>query len=141
MATANPRHRIGEEIVRLVRTERFQSGVRGVLYLPTGISLHTLESHSIAPGSYFLNPDDTGRFRNWIIENDLGTRSASHDRKDVEIHEGNALYDTAGCILLGCGTTKHGIGRSRDAIDMARAALERNDEDPPIWVLNISEAL
>ena len=138
--TAVARHRIGETIVRLVRTERFRSGVRGVLYLPDGSSLHTLEDASIAPGSYFLNPDETGRFRHWVIEDALGNRSAGHDRINVEIHAGNILADTAGCILLGCATKPTGIGDSRIAIDIARAILERDYENPPIWILNISEA-
>lgn len=133
-------HRIGETIVRLVRTERFRSGVRGVLYIPDGGSLHTLEDVSIAPGSYFMNPDETGRFRHWVIEDSLGSRSIRHDRTNVEIHTGNVLSDTAGCVLLGRTTTAIGIGDSRDAIQIARAALERDDENPPIWVLNISEA-
>ena len=138
--TETTRYRIGERIVRLVRTERFRSGVRGVLYLPGGTSLHTLEDVSIAPGSYFLNPDETGRFRNWVIEDVLENRSVGHNRMNVEIHAGNVLADTAGCILLGCATTANGIGNSGVAIDIAREVLERDDEDPPIWVLNISEA-
>ena len=138
--TASTHHRIGERIVRLVRTARFRSGVRGVLCLPDGSSLHTLEDAQIPPGSYFLNPDETGRIRNWVIEDVLGTRSAGHDRMNVEIHVGNVLADTAGCILLGCATSAIGIEGSRDAIKIARTVLERNDEIPPIWVLNISEA-
>ena len=138
--TENTRYRIGETIVRLVRTQRFRYGVRGVFYLPDGRSLHTLEATLIEQGSYFLNPDETGRFRNWVIESVLGSRSAGYDRKDIEIHAGNTLVDTAGCILLGLETTATGIAGSRDAIKIARTVLERNDENPPIWVLNISEA-
>ena len=137
--TSITRHKIGHEIVRIVRTERFRSGVRGVLYLPNGSSLHTLEDARIPPGSYFLNPDKAGRFRNWVIEDTLGNGSVG-TRMSIEIHAGNILADTAGCILLGCATTTIGIGSSRDAIAIARDALERDDEDPPIWVLNISEA-
>lgn len=138
--TASTLHRIGETIVRLVRTERFRSGVRGIMYLPDGSSLHTLEDNPIPSGSYFLNPDETGRFRNWVIEDALGSRSASYDRMNVEIHVGTVLADTAGCPLLGCRTTAIGIRDSRDAIKIARGALERDDENPPIWILNISEA-
>jgi len=140
MTADTTRYRIGNEIVRLVRTQRFRSGVRGVLYLPDGSSLHTLEDVSIAPGSYFLNPDETGKYKNWVIEDALGGRSASHDRTNVEIHIGNTLADTAGCVLLGCATTAIGIGSSGDAVRIARTVLERNSENPPIWVLNISEA-
>jgi len=138
--SADTRYRIGETIVRLVRTERFHSGVRGVLYLPDGSSLHTLEVARIFSGSYFLNPDETGRIQNWVIEDVLGGRSVGHDRTDVEIHAGNVLADSAGCILLGLTTTANGIGKSRAAIHIARVALERDAEIPPIWVLNISEA-
>lgn len=140
MHTATTHRRLGETIVRLVRTERFRSGVRGVLYLPDGSSLHTLEDKPIAPGSYFLRPDETGRFRNWVIEDVLESRSAGYNRTDIEMHVGTILADTAGCPLLGCRTTAIGIGGSRNAIKIARVVLERDDKNPPIWVLNISEA-
>ena len=138
--TATTHHRLGETIVRLVRTERFQSGVRGVLYLPNGASLHTLEDNPIPPGSYFLNPDETGKFRNWVIERTLGSRVASDRRRHVEIHRGNTLEDTEGCILLGCDTSEIGILKSRDALHIARRHLDRDIEDVRIWILNISEA-
>ncbi len=133
-------HRIGNEIVRLVRTERFRTGARGVLCLPNGASIHTLEDKPIAPGSYFLNPDKTGRFQNWVIEYVLGSRSAGNGRTSIEIHGGSLLSHSAGCILPGLGTTREGLLDSSEALKYMREILERNDDDPKIWLLNISEA-
>lgn len=133
-------HRIGKSILQLVRTQPFRTGVRGVLYLPNGSSVHTLEDKPIAPGVYFLNPDETGKHKNWVIEKELGSRSAGNGRVDVEVHAGNTLRDSDACTLYGLETTKHGIAHSRDAIKLAREHLDRNDDDPRIWILQISEA-
>ena len=76
----------GPSILQLVRTQKFLTGARGVFYLPDGSSVHTLEDKPIEAGTYFLRPDDTGRFRNWVIEKFQDSRGAgtrSPDRPSV----------------------------------------------------------
>ncbi len=130
---------MGKEIVTIIRTLRYKTGVRGVGYLPDGSSVHTLEDNPIPAGAYFLRPDDTGKHRNWVIESTLNTRRIACGRKDVEIHAGNILADSAGCILPGMGTLATGIRTSRSAVLQMALALDRNIENPPTWFLNIEE--
>lgn len=130
----------GSSILHLRRTTRFQTGVRGVFYLPDGSSVHTLEDDPIEAGTYFLSPDDTGRFRNWVVEDILESRSVGNSRDNVEIHIGNTLHDTVGCILPGRGTSVIGVSDSRGALDRMRRVLEREAENPKTWILVISEA-
>lgn len=131
----------GSIIVPLIRTQRFETGVRGVLYLPWGDSVHTLEDDPIEAGTYFLRPDDTGRFKNWVIETILESRFAGNARWDVEMHAGNTLKDSAACILPGLETSTVGVRHSRLAIDKMRSALERDTPQPKTWVMEISESI
>jgi len=138
--------RIGESIVKMVRTHPLDSGVRSVIYLPNGESVHAIENDPIEPGAYFLRPDETGRFKNWVIECHLGSRIAIprrsnliDPRTDVEVHAGNTMSDTWGCTCPGLKTSSKGVVDSRAAIDKMRRVLERDHEDPPVWVLEISE--
>ncbi len=133
--------RIGDTPLKLVRTVRFGAdGARGILYLPDGNSIHTLEDFPIPPGAYFLNPDRTGKHRNWIVESVLGSRAATPYRVDVEIHAGNTLVDSAGCILPGFATNRQGVINSKNALEYLIDLLERDVEEPKIWVLNITQA-
>lgn len=129
----------GSSIVHLVRTERFKTGVRGVLYLPDGLAVHTLEDTPIQAGTYFLRPDNTGRFKNWVVEEVLESRAVGNNRWDVELHAGNTLEDTDACILPGLETSTVGVVRSRRAIEVMRLSLERDVPEPKTWVLVISE--
>lgn len=124
---------------------------RGRLILPNGAWVHTLEDRPIPCGQYFLSPDNSGRFRNWVVERARGSRCAApaeldcfgqvarEARTDIEIHIGNTLDDTDGCILLGMDSTLSGLARSGDAIDVARRVLLRDASDPPVWGLTIME--
>lgn len=129
----------GSSIVHLVRTMRFETGVRGVFYLPNGSSVHTLEDCPIEAGTYFLRPDNNGRFTNWVVEAVLGSRSAGNKRYDVEVHAGNTLEDTDACVVPGLETSKTGVVHSRLAIRKMRTALERDIPNPKTWILVISE--
>lgn len=131
----------GPRIVRLVRTLRKETGVRGVLYLPDGDSVHTLEDNPIESGTYFLSPDHSGKHRNWVIERILGSRIANDDRVDVEVHAGNLLSDSDACILPGLGTSAAGVLSSKLAIQKMRKVLERDASSPKTWVFVISEAV
>lgn len=138
--------------VYCVRTERYGTGVRGRWVLPDGSWLHSLEDRPIPAGKYLLTPDDTGRHRNWVIELAKGSRCAvpavldcfghvdQAARTAVEIHAGNTLEDTRGCVLLGMTRTVDGIWQSEPAIEHAREVLRRDDRKPPTWGLVIVEA-
>lgn len=136
----------GSEIIRAVRTILLDSGVRSVWYLPGGKSIHAIEDNPILPGTYFLRPDQTGRFRNWVIESMLGSRIATPEygrltpaRTDVEVHVGNTLADTEGCTCPGLETSLDGVKHSRRAIKLMRDILRRDEKNPPVWILEISE--
>lgn len=138
--------RFGTKVVRVVRTEPLESGVRSVWYLPDGSSVHAIEDDPIEPGAYFLRPDDTGRFRNWVIERVLNTREAVPQRGehlparvDVEVHIGNVLDDTEACTCPGMTTWDRGVHSSRIAINHMRKVLQRDVPDPPVWFLHIIE--
>jgi len=138
--------------VFLIRTSRGE-GVRGRFVLPDGTWLHTLEDRPIPPGRYWLAPDDTGRFRHWVVERAAGSRCAvpatldcfgniaSSARDHVEIHAGNTVDDSRGCILLGMERSPAGLIRSVEAIEYARRALGREKEHPPCYGLTILDAI
>lgn len=136
--------RIGRTILDLYRTSRtFARGLgadvaRG--YLQAGpIVLATMETDPIDPGTYFVRPDETGRFQNFVIESVLGSRDTDCGRCDIEIHAGNTAADSAGCLLVGYRTHDDlwRLDRSKQALDQLRAALGRDDDNPPTWVLHI----
>lgn len=136
----------GAEIIRAVRTTLLDSGVRSVWYLPGGRSVHAIEDSPILPGTYFLRPDMTGRFQNWVIESILGSRIATLEygpltpaRTNVEVHVGNTLADTEGCTCPGMETSANGVTSSRAALTLMRKLLNRDTKNPPVWVLEISE--
>lgn len=140
---------VAHKKIRLHRTERLGTGSRGVLYLPDGSSLHTIEDFPIPTGTYFMTPDSSGKHTNWVIEYEVGTFCAEPavldddgqlvhaPRMAIEVHVGNTLRSTEGCICPGIATNTHGVAHSRDAIAIMRSVLKRDDPDPPIWVLEI----
>jgi hypothetical protein len=138
-------------ILTLCRTAQLQTGVRGVLYLPGGRSVHTLEDDPIPPGVYFMRPDQTGRHTHFVVERVPGSRVAvpaviddqgrevAPARTSVEWHLGNSLRDSRGCAMPGLATTPHGLVDSGTAMEVMRAALHRDDPNPPAWVLEIRQ--
>ena len=135
---------LGKSILHLYRTSRTYNSEAGADvargYLQAGpIVLATLETDPIDPGTYFVRPDDTGRFNHFVIESVLASRATDCGRCDVEIHAGNTPADSAGCLLVGYRTHDDlwRLDRSKQALDQLRAALGRDDENPPIWILHI----
>lgn len=136
---------LGPKVIQVIRTIVLEpGGVRSVWYLPDGSAVHAIEDDPIAPGVYFLRPDDTGRFRNWVIEDELNTGRAGRNSNSrghrwyVEVHLGNTLTDTDACVCPGLHVNQEGVADSRGALDHMREVLERDTEDPPTWVLNIT---
>lgn len=138
--------------VWVIRTDRLgETGVRSIWVLPGGTWLHAIEDKPIPPDRYFLRPDDTGRHRNWVIEREFMSRCAAPAildcygktevaaRTDVEVHVGNTLDDTEGCVCLGMDTSAVGVLSSAPAIALARKALRRDDPAPMVWVLEVIE--
>lgn len=137
--------------VWVLRTERMGTGMRSIWVLPGGSWLHAIEDRPIPAGRYFLVPDDTGRFRNWVIEKAAASRCAApavldcfgrverEARRDIEVHVGNTMDDTHGCFCLGMETAPFGVAHSAAAIAHAREVLRRDDPDPPDWTLEIVE--
>lgn len=142
-------------MIDLVRTKPFRTGSFGVLYLPNGRSVHTLEDLPIPLGVYFLRPDDTGRFRHYVVETLIGSRVAvppllddrgnvlRSQRDAVEMHPGPAegvttLLHTDGCMCPGMETTAVGVTDGAIAMGIVRESLGRDRPDPPSWVLRIS---
>lgn len=138
----------------LVRTMSFRTGARGVLYLPNGRSVHTLEDNAIPAGTYFVRPDDTGTFRHFVVEALIGSRVAvpplvdevgqalTDPRIDIEWHPGPAtgvttLRHTAGCMCPGVETAAAGVTDGGRAMAIIREALGRDLPDPPSWVVRI----
>lgn len=137
--------RLGAEIIRVVRTIPLEGGTRSIWYLPGGRSVHAIENRPLPPGVYFLTPDETGKFRNWVIECEIGTRTAvvgrgsvAAPRRHVEVHKGNSMKDTVGCTCPGTETTFTGVANSRKALSLMRELLLRDDKNPPTWVLHIT---
>lgn len=138
-----------EWIVYLCRTLRFSTGCRGVLYLPDGSAVHTIEDDPIPPGRYVMRPDDTGDYQNWVVERVAGSRIAAHEerdylghthrpaRTDVEFHVGNTLSDTSGCILPGQQCIAAGVGASSMALEHMLRVLDRHRDPPAHGLLEI----
>lgn len=48
----------------------------------------------IPVGSYLTKEDNSGRFKWWAL-------NGVPNRSNIEIHQGNTLHDTLGCIIVG----------------------------------------
>lgn len=56
---------------------------------------HNIPNLSCIPeGEYICKEDNTGKFQWWKVEGVSG-------RRNIEIHQGNKVDDTLGCILVG----------------------------------------
>lgn len=142
---------LARKILRVERGERLATGVREVWYMPDGTLIPAIVDKPIPPGTYFLRPDDTGRWRHWVFERELGSRVAVPaqfgdggvvvvpPRTDVEVHPGEDLDDTEGCVCPGLRITPSGVTDTVDAIALMRLHLRRDAPDPPIWILEIVE--
>jgi hypothetical protein len=136
-------------IVRMHRTFPLHTGVRSVLVLPSGYTIHVLEDDPIPAGVYFMRPDFTGTHRHWVIECVLGSRIAvpavindqqvevSPARSAVEVHSGNTLIHSDACLLPGLRTTLTGVADSKPALTRMRDELKRDEQVPPVHVLDI----
>jgi hypothetical protein len=116
----------------LLRIETSERGTFGRLVIPGGSTLHTLELpwkdnatdiSCIPPGIYplrrrFSPKQEIVLF--WI--DDVPGRVAA------ELHIGNLLKDTLGCVLLGLARTATAIERSTEAFHRFMEAMDGVDE-------------
>lgn len=148
MANEEFKGTLGRKIIQVVRTvpvtdDNGRTGMRSIWYLPDGPAIHAIERDAIPLGTYFLRPDFTGRFQNWVIECFLTSRIAVFSgpqivsRRDVEVHIGNRLKDTEGCIIPGTDIGSGAVWNSRDALNIMRESLLRDTSDPPTWIIEI----
>lgn len=116
----------------LLRIETSERGTFGRLVIPGGSTLHTLELpwkdnapdiSCIPAGTYRLKRRFSAKhgYELFGIEDVPG-------RTDVELHIGNFLKDTLGCVLLGLGRTATAIERSTEAFHRFMDAMTGIDE-------------
>jgi hypothetical protein len=78
---------------------------------------HNIPNISCIPeGEYICKEDNTGKFQWWTVEGVVA-------RENIEIHQGNKVDDTLGCIIvgkLGSETIDHG----RLWVSQSRATLK-----------------
>lgn len=91
------------EQVILKRHLKSNLGIIGYLFYKDKRIATTLENSwkdnmnkvsCIPEGEYICKEDNTGKFQWWSVENVPG-------RESIEIHQGNKVDDTLGCILVG----------------------------------------
>ena len=109
------------EIIRLEKTEE---GVLGVLLIEGIIFCHTLEHPTllISTGTYPAVFEYSNKFKRKLYE-----LLCTKDRTEIKIHVGNTVNDTEGCILLGKYTGQlngeRAVYASGDTIDLFHEAL------------------
>jgi len=91
------------EIVILKRYLSSSLGTIGTLFYKDKPIAATLENKwennlpnisCIPAGEYICREDNTGKFQWWTVEGVKG-------REHIEIHQGNSVKDTLGCIIVG----------------------------------------
>ena len=95
---------------KLIRVEHGDAGVFGVLLVDGQTYCFTLEPQDCIPeGTYACQLRDSARFGRKLY----GVMDVP-GRTDIEIHMGNTVSDTHGCVLLGgkCWDQPRGIGES-----------------------------
>lgn len=115
--------------IMMTRYKSDQSLTRGVMTLPSGKELFTLELpwHSnasaiscIPVGEYTCKLVNSPRFG--TVFEITGVENRSH----ILIHAGNTTQDTSGCVLVGCRTCKDGLLESRKALDLLMGELKED---------------
>ena len=107
-------------------------GTFGVVTVNDRVCCFSLENHwqdnqrnisCIPNGTYFVKRDNTGRHRYWkILE--------VPNRDNIEIHSGNLVEDTLGCVLFGSYigyiNGERCVKRSKDALEVFDSMLSKN---------------
>ncbi|WP_369600247.1 DUF5675 family protein [Hahella sp. SMD15-11] len=95
--------------------------IHGIIRLngiPYGVTLER-DDLEILPGTYHGRVYASPRFRRDVIR-----LEDANGRTNIEIHPGNSIEDTRGCILIGMKRSGHRILHSRQALDRLIKALE-----------------
>jgi len=91
----------------------------------------------IWPGEYPLVLDFSQRFQK-VMPHILNVPLFD----GIRIHAGNNEFDTAGCLLVGCGRTADEVWRSRDAFDaLFRRLKEASDKGEPMTIEFINDPI
>lgn len=70
----------------------------------------------VPEGTYQIKRDKTGRFKWFKLINDSLLRNENGTIKAIEVHAGNCLKDTEGCLLFGIGFDANNLYNSGDVI-------------------------
>ena len=109
--------------IDIVRTYFTRELTKGIMFVDDVFIGYTLEpemktpneqsyiNHCIATGSYQARYEYSSKFKEYLVEL---KRVPNHD--EIKIHAGNYRKDTRGCILVGKGSRKNCIIRSRIAL-------------------------
>jgi hypothetical protein len=98
---------MAEIVIR--RTTTGTTATFGEIYIDgvkVGVTLEPLHSRRIPTGTYPAQLYDSPRFGRQVVLLDVPGRSF------IEIHAGNTVNDTTGCILVGANRTGNSIGPS-----------------------------
>lgn len=105
---------------KITRISREKDGIFGVLTVGGVIIGITLEHNekAIPADTYFCERDKTGKQQYWKLVDVEG-------RSNIEIHAGNIMDDTEGCILIGKGIGEFQVGSEmKKGVIQSRLALD-----------------
>lgn len=89
-----------------------------------------IPGHTAIPeGRYKMVAYRSPKFRRWLP---LLLRVPGFDF--IEIHPGNTVSDTEGCILVGDNTRKGCLENSRAALTRLMNIIDSRDEDEKLWI-------
>jgi len=128
------------KIITLTRYIHSPGYTLGVLVSP-GFACWTLERpwldnqpsvSCIPPGEYIAAPDPTGRYKFFTVRNVPG-------RTGIEIHPGNVVENSQGCILL--GRSNRWVGGHPRLLDSLDVCLEMKAKIREPFILRITAAM
>lgn len=126
------------ELKRHFKTRGASIGVMDLYFRPIFI-LEPLDA-LIPPGVYCAIPDTRGSHQHWTLAGPGAARvvgpGAGQTWEDVEIHVGNFMSETNGCLLAGlsAGFDKDGAPRLYDSVAALKAMHDELDSHAAFWL-------
>ena len=111
--------------IEVVRLEKSDQGLLGVLLIEGKIFCYTLEHPTLAlkSGTYPADYEHSPKFDRGLYE-----LKCTGERDQILFHVGNTMDDSSGCILLGCKVgyidKKRAVLSSGDTIDRFHSQLK-----------------